>query len=288
MSANQGRASDGWDRHADTYMRVGSPLTGYISQTLFHTAAGRLPAGARVLEVACGNGELSRAAALYLRQQQRATGRAGQVVATDFSAAMVALAQRTLAGLGEEGLVRCEVQDGQALGYAAETFDAVFSAFGIFLFPDRAAGWREAARVLRPGGLLATAVWRGPEHNELTRMQTAPLLAALPEAVRASLPRPGWLEIATAEGLVQEVCAAGFVEPEVTVFDAWLTVPTPATLWDMMQENPFTKPLLAACSAAELAAVERAMLDALEARAGGAQLPLQLGASCHLLIARRG
>lgn len=280
-------AAQGWDRHAETYLRVGSPFTGYISQTLFHSVAGRLPRAARMLEVACGNGELSRAAVLHLQHERRATGRAGLVVATDFSLEMVGLARRTLASVDAGDLARCEVQDGQALRFADASFDAVFSCFGIFLFPDRMAGWREAARVLRPGGLLATAVWRGPEHNELTRLQMAPVLAALPEAVRAALPRPGWLDVSTAEGLAREVTQAGFEAAEVTVFDACLTVPTPAVMWSMMQENPGMQPLLAACSEGELAAVERAVLETFEARAGGPSLPVRFQASCHFLIARR-
>lgn len=280
-------AAAGWDRHAETYRRVGAPFTGYIAQTLFHTVAGRLPEAAHILEVACGNGELSRAAVLHLQQERRATGRGGLVVATDFSSGMVELAKQTLDAIDAGELARCEVQDGQALEFAAGSFDAVFSSFGIFLFPDRMAGWREAARVLRPGGLLATAVWRGPEHNELTRLQMAPLLAALPEATRAALPRPGWLDVSTAEGLAREVSEAGFTAPEVTVFDACLTVPTPAAMWSMMLENPGMQPLLAGCSSEEVAKVERSVIETFTARAGGPRLPVRFAGSCHFLIARR-
>ena len=275
-----------WDRHADRYSRIAAPFTGYLAQSLFLSVAGRLPRAARMLDIACGTGELARAAALHCLEREREAGASGSVVATDFSPAMLAHTQRAFDALGAGHVARCEVQDGQALTFEASSFDAAFSAFGIFLFPDRRQGWREAARVLRPGGLFATAVWRGPEHNALARLQMAPVMAALPERVRAALPRPSWLDITSEEGLVQEVCAAGFVEPEVTVREAELTAPTPRAMWEMMRDNPLTEALLSRCADEELAVVERAVLADFEGLAGGTDRPVRLGASCHFLVAR--
>lgn len=279
--------SKAWDRHARTYARVGAPCTGYIAQSLFHTVAGRLPPAPRILEVACGNGELSRAAALHCLAERAASGRTGSVVATDFAPEMVGLASRNLSVVGASDLVRCEVHDGQALALESASFDAVFSAFGIFLFPDRHAGWREAARVLKPGGLLATAVWRGPEDNALARLQMAPVMAALPERIRAALPRPGWLDIASRDGLERELGSCGFADVEVTVFDAVLTAPTPGAMWEMMQENPITGALLSQCTREELATVKGSVLSSFEALAGAPDRPVRFEASCHFAVARR-
>lgn len=276
-----------WDRHAGTYARLFAPLTGYLAQSLFHTAAGRLPPAPRILDVACGAGELARAAVLHCLAERGGSGACGQVVATDLSPGMVGLCTRNLAALDAGDVFRCEVADGQALGFDAGSFDAVFSSFGVFLFPDRAAGWREAARVLRPGGLLGTAVWRGPEDNEMARVQMGAVFAALPEHVRAGLPRPAWLEVSTREGLGREVAAAGFSDVEITVLDAAFTAPRPAALWGAMRENPVTGGLLSRCTDEELAQVERAVVASFEAMAGGADRPLRMNASCHLLVARR-
>jgi ubiquinone/menaquinone biosynthesis C-methylase UbiE len=279
--------STAWDRHARTYARIGAPFTGYIAQALFQTVAGRLPAEARILDVACGNGELARAAALHCLAERRASGRTGHVVATDFAPQMVQLASRNLGVLDAADLVRCEVQDGQALTYGAASFDAVFSVFGIFLFPDRRAGWREAARVLRPGGILGTAVWRGPDDNPLARLQMEPVLAALPERIRARLPRPGWLEIAQRDGLERELASAGFTDIEVSTFDAVLTAPSPRAMWESMAENPVTGALFASCTADELAEVEASVLSRFTALSGGADRAVRFDASCHFAVARR-
>lgn len=279
--------STSWSRHARTYARLGAPFTGYISQSLFHTVAGRLPPAPQILDVACGNGELSRAAVLHCLAERAASGHTGGVVATDFAPEMVALASKNLGALDAGDLVRCEVHDGQALALESASFDAVFSAFGIFLFPDRHAGWREAARVLRPGGILATAVWRGPNDNALARLQMGPVIAALPARVRDALPRPGWLDIASAEGLEQELSSCGFSEIEVSVFDAVLTAPTPRVMWEMMRENPGTGALIGSCTEAELAAVEQSVLSTFLAMSGGPDRSLRFEASCHFAVARR-
>lgn len=283
----QSDLSRGWDRHAKTYARLGAPLTGYLAQSLFQSVAGRLPPAPHILEIACGNGELSRAALLHCLAERAATGRAGRVVATDFSEEMVANARRNLSAHGGEELFECRVEDGQALSFERGSFDAVFSSFGIFLFPDRAAGWREAARVLRPRGFLGTTVWRGPEDNALVRLQMGPMIAALPERIRAGLPRPSWLEISTPEGLEREIASAGFTDVEVTVMDAVFTAPTPRTMWHSMQENPMSGALLASCTEAERATVEAAVLGTFEELAGGADRPLRFDSSCHLCVARR-
>jgi len=50
-----------------------------------------------------------------------------------------------------------ELEDGSVNG--------VVCRFGFMLMPDPAAAFAETRRVLRPGGRLAFAVWRGPEQN---------------------------------------------------------------------------------------------------------------------------
>lgn len=201
---------------------------------------------------------------------------------------MVASARQLVAATCPDADVICEVRDGESLGLETASFDAAFSAFGIFLFRNRKAGWSEAARVLRPGGWFATAVWRGPEHNELARVQVESVVSALPASIRESLPKPSWLEISTSDGLSSEVSEAGFHDTEVSIFDAIFTAPSPKAMWAMALQNPPMQPLFARLSPESLCEVENSVLSNFVSRAGGADRPLRFNCSCHFLIGRRG
>jgi SAM-dependent methyltransferase len=102
-------------------------------------------AGMRVLEIGCGGGQCSR----WVAQQ----GAAG-VVASDVSSGMLERARRINATMVDPRLrvplVQC---DGAALPFPDDTFDVVFTAYGVVPFvADSARVMVEAARVLRPGG----------------------------------------------------------------------------------------------------------------------------------------
>lgn len=114
-------------------------------------AAGVAP-GQRVLDVACGTGALTCAAA-----ERVAPG--GAVVGLDVNPAMLAVARRKRTSI--------EWRDGRAesLPFADASFDAVVSQFGLMFFDDRVAALREMHRVLKPGGRLVVAVCDAVERS---------------------------------------------------------------------------------------------------------------------------
>jgi len=102
-------------------------------------AAAAVTPGDRVLDVACGTGDLAIAA--------RDAG--GKVTALDFSERMLERARR------KSDQIEWVHGDVLALPFGDAAFDAATIGFGIRNVDDLDAGLRELARVVRPGGRLA-------------------------------------------------------------------------------------------------------------------------------------
>lgn len=158
-------------------------------------------AGARVVDVAAGPGTLALVAAR----------RGLRVDALDFSPEMIEQLEKRAAGQGVQG-VATHVGDGMNLPFADGTYDAGFSMFGLFMFSDRARGFTELLRVLRPGARAVVASWQPPDQ--------APLLAALFEVLVELMPD---LPFGRSDGpltdpkvFAEEMTAAGFASVEVT------------------------------------------------------------------------
>ncbi len=119
--------------------------------------AGRVtvPAGGRVLELACGTG-------IATERLRAALPEDVEIVATDLNEAMLDLARDKRGDLPK---VRYQVADALDLPFGDGSFDAVTCQFGVMFFPDKAAGAREAARVLKPGGTYAFNVWDSLDRN---------------------------------------------------------------------------------------------------------------------------
>lgn len=210
---------DHWDTAARHYEKTAHPFTSKYAQAAL--AKVPLTPGARVLDVAAGTGALALAAA-----------RAGaQVLATDFSPGMVE--RIAAAGLPN---VEAKVMDGQALALPDGGFDAVFSIFGVIMFPDWRKGLSEMARVARPGGYGVVATWR--ESGAATFLLLGQVRRTLfpgrdgmtmPEAVAA---------LSDPQDFAREMEAAGFTAPQIeaVTFDYELDVAAldePDTLFGM-------------------------------------------------------
>jgi demethylmenaquinone methyltransferase/2-methoxy-6-polyprenyl-1,4-benzoquinol methylase len=106
---------------------------------------------ARVLDVACGTGDLS----LML-----ASAGARSVVGLDFCRPMLEIARRK----ASEGTLSVQFIEGDALRlpFADESFDVATIAFGLRNLSSVEEGLRELRRVLRPGGLLTVLEFSSP------------------------------------------------------------------------------------------------------------------------------
>jgi len=151
----------------------------------------------RVIDVACGPGSLTLPAAAIARR----------VEAIDFSGAMVDLLRERLAAAGIDNVGVIE-GDGEALPFADASFDAGFSMFGLMFFPDRAKGFAELRRVLRPGARAIVSSWVPMDDIEVLRAMFGALFELAPEIAPGEPPVPA--PLSTETSVVDEMAAAGF------------------------------------------------------------------------------
>jgi demethylmenaquinone methyltransferase/2-methoxy-6-polyprenyl-1,4-benzoquinol methylase len=109
----------------------------------YTVAVAQVKEGDRVLDIAAGTGDLTRAFA-------RRVGASGLVVHSDINEAML---RRGRERLEDEGLlVPSLLADAQSLPFAQGAFDIVSAAFGLRNMTDKAAALAEMARVTKLGG----------------------------------------------------------------------------------------------------------------------------------------
>ena len=138
---------------ADEYDRAFSHVSAHFLPFLLRAAQVRL--GHRVLDVATGTG-IAAESALGI------VGSAGSVLATDMSPEMVEKARARLARWPN---AIAAVEDGQALSFSDEIFDAVLCSFGLMFFPDPGRALAGFHRVTRAGGCAAVSVLTAAERS---------------------------------------------------------------------------------------------------------------------------
>jgi len=158
----------------------------------------RVSAGEKVLDVACGTGWATLAAA-------HAVGPAGRVTGIDIAdkALEIARGKALKAGLAN---VSFEEQDGHHPKFEDGVFDVVTCASALFGFQDIPGALREWRRVLRPGGRVAISSF-GPEFRRGSIMLRK-TIAKYHTGASPRNPNEGYLE--TIEQCANQLTEAGF------------------------------------------------------------------------------
>jgi ubiquinone/menaquinone biosynthesis C-methylase UbiE len=132
-----------------------------------------------VLETAAGSGVVTRALAPGLSSDAR-------YVVTDLNQPMLDYAANRQAS---DRRITWRKADALALPFQDAAFDVVCCQFGVMFFPDRLSGYREARRVLKPGGHFLFSVWDRIEENIFANDVTNALAEVFPSDPPRFLPR---------------------------------------------------------------------------------------------------
>ena len=123
-----------------------------------------------VLETAAGSGVVTRALTPRLSPD-------ASYVVTDLNQPMLDYAATRQ---GTDNRISWRKADALALPFEDASFDLVCCQFGVMFFPDRQSGYREAKRVLRPGGCFLFNVWDRIEENVFANDVTNALAEVFP------------------------------------------------------------------------------------------------------------
>ncbi len=138
--------------------------------------AAAISPGDRVLDVGCGCGATTIAAA------QAAGGQAAQpgaALGVDLSGPMLDVARRLAAEAGLANIAFAR-GDAQACPLRRNSCDVMISSFGVMFFADPAAAFANIVAALRSRGRLAFLCWQDQLRNEVFSIPLRPFLARMP------------------------------------------------------------------------------------------------------------
>ncbi len=233
-----------WDKHTMGFLAPhGAAILEYLN-----------PSGTQVaLDIAGGTGEPGLSIAAKLS--------GGKVVLTDLAEGMLQVAIEKAAAVGVKN-VEFKQADVSDLPFDDNSFDVISCRFGYMFFPDMAQATHEMARVLKPGGKIATTVWGAPEKNYWVTC----MVQNISKHVEMPVPPPGapGMFRCAKPGIISDLFkAAGLKDVSEREVPSTVNMSGPAEYWDMMTE--VAAPFVAALSNTDATTVSRIKADVIAA-----------------------
>ena len=217
FETSRGNAAANYERYF--VPAIGAPLADDL------VAAAALAEGARVVDVACGTGVVTRLAADRV-------GADGTVAGVDVNPGMLSVAR---AASPRNTTIEWYEANAEALPLADETFDVALCQLGLQFVAEKAAALREMRRVLRPAGRLFFNV-PGP---------TPALFAVLEATLARHVGREAGafmqavFSLHDASEIRDLLTDAGFADADVRVSEKTLRLPPPEDfVWQYVHSTP--------------------------------------------------
>jgi ubiquinone/menaquinone biosynthesis C-methylase UbiE len=193
---------------ADEYDVIDRLFAGLTRVALDH-AAPKL--GERVIDIGCGSGTT-------VLELAARVGPTGYVLGADVSKPSVEKAQERIAAAGvqQAEITLCDVSTHT---FPANSFDLVFSRFGVMFFADPVAAFANIHKAMKSDGRLAVAVFRTPQENKWATAALAAVRHLLPPITPPGPEDPGQFSWADAARVHRILETAGFQDISLTPHD---------------------------------------------------------------------
>jgi SAM-dependent methyltransferase len=260
-----------WVEHQGRY---DSMLEPYVRRLL---SAAEIGPAERVLDIGCGTGTTTLAAAVGARE----------VLGVDIAEPMIARARDRAR---EHGLQNAlfEVADAQTAPFEADSRDVVISRFGVMFFDDPVAAFANLRTALRPDGRIVFVCWQDLADNEWTLVPATAVAAHVPLPDLGEPGAPGPFAFGDAERLRTLLTQSGFGEIGIEPVADSILLGGGGTVdeaVDFLRGTGMARTLFSEASPDEVARA----IEAVRAALAPYQTPegVRLGAAAWIVTARR-
>lgn len=208
-----GRAGASWVRHNTLLEQLLAEPGRRCMDSL------RVPSSAELLDVGCGCGNQTLEWASRLDTSSKITG-------IDISEPMLALAEELKAA--NHNALQAEVVfvagDASDSLFPNETFDAIYSRFGVMFFDDPTSAFATLRETLKPEGQLGFVCWQSPSLNPFFTAPMQAALSVLPPPESAKPGAPGPFALADQDVIKRTLVDAGFTRLKIEPLALQLSV----------------------------------------------------------------
>ena len=193
---------------ADEYQAIDRLLADSTRVALEHAAP---KVGERVIDIGCGSGTT-------VLELAARVGASGYVLGADVSKPSVEKARERIAAAGvhQAEVMLCDVSTHI---FPANSFDLVFSRFGVMFFADPVATFANIRKAIKPDGRLALAIFRPLQENKWASATVGAVRHLLPPITPPGPEEPGQFSWGDAARVHRILEAAGFQDVSLTPHD---------------------------------------------------------------------